>query len=230
MTACDTTISLGAYVLGTLEQSERAGIDAHLRSCDVCRAQLAELSGLPGLLARLSLSDLGEAAPVASAPDALFAKVAAQARAEDRANAAEVETATVVPLRGRRRRMVVSAAAVVVLLAGAVTAAVLVGSSGAPGPGVRTVQSAQGTVHMRVALTSQTEGTALRVTVSGLRNNEHCRLVAIAADGTRELVGRWWATYAGEAQVTGSTSISPSNLSRFILYGSRGQQLVAVSV
>ena len=83
---------------------------------------------------------------------------------------------------------------------------------------------------MHVTLTSQQSGTGLRVTVSGLPRNEQCRLIAMASDGSRDLVGRWSATYYGQAQVTGSTDIPRSQLSRLVLLGTQGQHLVTVSV
>jgi anti-sigma factor RsiW len=229
MTCNDAKLSLGAYVLGTLDGFDRSEVDAHLRGCAACRAELAELASLPPLLERLSLQDLGEAIPVAVAPEDLFAKVAAQARAEDEAaNAPAPELAAVIPLR-RRRRVLLAAAAAVVVLAGAATAVELGGSSGSQGSNVQ-VSAQQGPVRMRVALSSQATGTALAVTVSGLPKDERCRLVAVADDGTRDYVGRWYATYSGDAQVTGSTSIASSHLTRLILLGGNGKQLVSVPV
>jgi anti-sigma factor RsiW len=42
-----------AYVLGSLSPAERREFETHLEGCERCRASVAELSGLPGLLARL---------------------------------------------------------------------------------------------------------------------------------------------------------------------------------
>jgi len=39
------------YVLGALDPGERAAFEAHLAGCDVCRAEVAELSEVAGLLA-----------------------------------------------------------------------------------------------------------------------------------------------------------------------------------
>jgi hypothetical protein len=83
---------------------------------------------------------------------------------------------------------------------------------------------------MQVKVSSQATGTALRVAVSGLPEDEHCRLIAVADDGSRHLVSRWEATYAGDAQVTGSTEIPPSHLTRLILLGDDGKALVTVPV
>ncbi|MCK9896208.1 anti-sigma factor [Frankia sp. AgB32] len=51
-------IALGAYVLGALDPAERSELEIHLAGCAVCRAELASLAGLPGLLSRLRLSDV----------------------------------------------------------------------------------------------------------------------------------------------------------------------------
>jgi Putative zinc-finger len=54
---CPRTIALGAYVLGALDREERAGLEAHLKTCDVCRDELDRLAPLPGLLSRLTLDE-----------------------------------------------------------------------------------------------------------------------------------------------------------------------------
>ncbi|MEO5981003.1 MAG: zf-HC2 domain-containing protein [Pedococcus sp.] len=43
-----------AYVLGALVGADRAQYEEHLAGCDPCRAAVAELAGLPGLLGQLS--------------------------------------------------------------------------------------------------------------------------------------------------------------------------------
>ncbi|WP_135452909.1 zf-HC2 domain-containing protein [Mycobacterium sp. DL99] len=47
-----------AYVLGSLESSERREYEAHLEGCGRCRSSVAELSGMPALLAMLDLDDV----------------------------------------------------------------------------------------------------------------------------------------------------------------------------
>jgi anti-sigma factor RsiW len=50
---CPYQISVASYVLGALPPAERREVDAHLRTCEDCRAELIAMAGLPGLLARL---------------------------------------------------------------------------------------------------------------------------------------------------------------------------------
>ncbi|MCT7658165.1 anti-sigma factor family protein [Mycobacterium deserti] len=47
-----------AYVLGSLTSAERREFEAHLQTCSRCRSAVAELSGVPALLAKLDLDDV----------------------------------------------------------------------------------------------------------------------------------------------------------------------------
>jgi len=47
-----------AYVLGSLTSSERREYEAHLETCKRCRSAVAEISGVPALLAMMDLEDV----------------------------------------------------------------------------------------------------------------------------------------------------------------------------
>jgi hypothetical protein len=47
-----------AYVLGSLSSAERREYEAHLETCERCRAAVAELSGMPALLSLLDVDDV----------------------------------------------------------------------------------------------------------------------------------------------------------------------------
>jgi predicted anti-sigma-YlaC factor YlaD len=67
----EARISLGVYVLGSIDPAERSLVDAHLSTCQDCRDELAGLAGLPALLARVSLDEvlaMSEDAPAESVP------------------------------------------------------------------------------------------------------------------------------------------------------------------
>ena len=49
--------SLGVYVLGAIDPSERSLVDAHLLTCRDCRDELAGLA-LPALLARVNPDEI----------------------------------------------------------------------------------------------------------------------------------------------------------------------------
>jgi predicted anti-sigma-YlaC factor YlaD len=211
---CETTVSLGVYLLGALEPAERAAVEAHLATCPQCRDALDELSGVPSLLDRLSLDDLVPE-PVPPSED-LFERVAARAREENAALDA--------PRRARHRRLLAAAAAATVLAGGGIAAwAALGGSDDYARP-------PDGKVHMSVVLAAQATGTSYTVTVSGLPTDEHCKLIAVAKDGTRDVAGKWDATYQGQANETGSTSIARSQLAKLVLLGTDGKRLAKVRV
>lgn len=105
---CDAIrFSLGGYVLGTLSPAETEQVRAHLAECDECRAEHAELAGLPALLAKVSEAEVeaaGEAAPAASEElaDRLVRRAAATAQPQPAAAA--------VPQRSRLDRLLQQAA------------------------------------------------------------------------------------------------------------------------
>ncbi len=47
-----------AYMLGALSSIERREYEAHLETCDRCRAAVADISGMPALLAMLDVDDV----------------------------------------------------------------------------------------------------------------------------------------------------------------------------
>ena len=47
-----------SYVLGALSPAERREYEAHLQTCSRCRAGVAELTGMPALLAMVDLADV----------------------------------------------------------------------------------------------------------------------------------------------------------------------------
>ncbi|HWB67033.1 MAG TPA: zf-HC2 domain-containing protein [Mycobacteriales bacterium] len=204
----DANIAIGAYLLGALEPDEHAAVEAHVADCPTCRSTVDELAGLPPLLSRLTIDDV--AMPLPTPSEDLFDRMAAQARAE-----------TGQQRRAHRARRWLAVAAAAVVLAGAGVGAWVATSGGGNGQ----VAVTAGSVHMAVVASEQANGTAFHVMVSGLPPDEHCRLVAVADDGERELAGAWNATYAGQAQVTGSTTIPRSELASLVLLGNGGTQL-----
>src|SRR5215813_4678018 len=84
---CQIAVSLGVYVLGVADTSERQRVEAHLPGCAECRAGLARLAPLPGLLARVP-PDLRPAGIGAAAP----APVPAAARARSEEHTSELQS------------------------------------------------------------------------------------------------------------------------------------------
>lgn len=58
---------LGVYVLGAISPADRLRVGRHLETCKRCRAEVAGLADLPGLLARLSPRTIARLAAASNA-------------------------------------------------------------------------------------------------------------------------------------------------------------------
>ncbi|HET6672540.1 MAG TPA: zf-HC2 domain-containing protein [Agromyces sp.] len=112
-----------AYVLGALSPAERRDYEQHLESCESCRRSVAELTPIPGLLARLS----------PDRADALLHDGSNASNASNAPPAPRPELLDAVRREGRRRRLrrtrfrfaAIAAAAAVALVAVLVPLALL---------------------------------------------------------------------------------------------------------
>ncbi|MEA9986821.1 MULTISPECIES: anti-sigma factor family protein [Subtercola] len=108
-----------AYVLGALAPAERHEYEQHLAECPACKAALAELAGVPGLLATLSAAEgaaLLEAPPAGLEDDRLTVLPTLLARAR----------------RHRTRTRVVASAAALVAVAAAVSLTLVISLAVSP--------------------------------------------------------------------------------------------------
>ncbi|GAA0391246.1 hypothetical protein GCM10009530_48160 [Microbispora corallina] len=256
MTCDEVRISLGVYVLGALDADEAAEVEAHLDGCPACQAELAELSGLPPLLSRVSADEIAHAsAPPHAVLDRLLA---ASAR------------------RNRRSRVLLSLAASVVVAAlggtawlaaaqgdrEAVTASGSVASSvpsatpapaadsrimdapadsSAVAPKAKLLQQGpvlvgrNGDMRLEIRLTPEAGGTRVAAEVYGVPEGTVCTLRAVDRGGAVTPVASWSvgpATYGTERTTTfeGSTALQATEISRFVLGTPDGRTLVTVRV
>jgi hypothetical protein len=210
---CQTVVSLGVYLLGAADASERLRVEAHLPGCAACRAELARLAPLPGLLARVP-PDLRLAAP-APAVFSLAAPgpVAAPARARR-----GPPRGVLAPGRPRRSRprwaaVLTAVAAAVAGLAGGYLLAPHGGAGQSAAPAM-TVSGANPAAHVRAvaALTATSWGTSIRLRVSGLPLNVQCWLVVRSRSGQSEVAGVWDAWSPGPVTVPASAAWRPSDI------------------
>src|SRR4051794_8435264 len=213
----DATISLGAYVVGALDHTERAELEAHLAGCPMCRDELAELAPLPGLLSRLSVDEVLAGPPTLDTrePDGTMLDRLLVAAARERR-------------RASRTRWLAAAAAVVVLVGASTGAVVATRDSGTHWQ--QTAVAAAGPVHLTVKLVDQANGTKLDMRMWGVARDERCSLVAVSRDGRTEDAGWWEASYTGTAHVTGTTSIPRRDLAQLKVVTDAGKTLVVVSI
>jgi len=209
--------SLGAYVLGALDDRERDRVDDHVAACDQCRAELEALIPVRSYLARMSPEELRALESQAAPPVALHARLRTAVRAERR--------------RARRRRVAAVAALAAVVALGFAGWRAAEERRPAPAPVASATTAADGAragVHATVAATPRAWGTELRVRLSGAAPGERCRLVARARDGSTEVAGTWWTTYSGSADVTGAAAIPAADLVALDVVTAAGQRLIRV--
>ncbi len=151
---CPRTVEAGAYVLGALPPAQRLDYHQHLATCAFCRAEVAELAALPGLLGRLDASAAAELEETPAPPRSLL-------------------PATLQRLRERRRRQrwrlaLVAAAVVLLALAGVGTAFWRTGPTPTTAPLAITLNpmhavGADGPVQAQIALVPEDGGTRIEM-------------------------------------------------------------------
>jgi hypothetical protein len=216
---------LGGYLLGGLDEADTDRLDAHLRDCDACRAELDRLAPVPEMLR--------------SREDALPAAVAAGSRPSPARIEGLLARMRAEQTRERRRslgRRLAVAAAVVLLVAAGVGVIVTRDQDPPAGPppvaassqpAVTAVFEATGGsgIAGRAVLTGKTWG------VSGDRAMEKlpgrgpfvCRVRN--ADGAVEQAAIWGPTPSGNAKVTGASSIQLRNVSEVAVADHDGRVL-----
>jgi hypothetical protein len=216
----EARISLGVYVLGAIDPAERSLVDAHLATCQECRDELADLAGLPALLARVGKDEAlrlgGDAAPLPPA--------------EPAPEPPPELLGTVLDLTAARRRRrtwrntLTAAAAVVVIAAGSFTGAhFLTSSSGIshdPGAAMGGWERLTGTNRTGQEVTVDYEpmmwGMQLDSKVVGIPVNTTCQLIAITSDGKQHVVSMWTTDDAeNTVWYSGGTSITEQQVKKF---------------
>jgi hypothetical protein len=210
----DVRLSLGAYVLGSLEPADRSIVEHHLADCPSCSAEVSQLAVLPGLLGRLTVEQV-TAEPPTAPPSGLERLLSAAADHR----------------RRTRRLRLWSAAAILILFVGIATATLTLVTGGhSDHPRVvatRTTSELAG-VNAHATLTAKDWGTAVDLRLSGVLPGEHCRLLVQDRSGTWEPSASWVASYEGDATVPAATSVSTANISQMKVVTEQGQTLATL--
>lgn len=227
MTCKEVRESLGAYVLGTLDDDEAALVRAHAETCEECRQELDALSVLPAYLALVPV-ELAVEGPPEPGPSDLMLRRLLGAVASERTH--------------RRRTQWLSAAAVLVLVAGSVLVAVLIagwgGAKSAPSASGGRVVAVSPTVdpatNVRADLTLRgvAWGSKLTMHLSGVPSGLTCSLVAYGPDGERQVAATYKvpdADYQATKTFTvdGALALTPADVRRVDVV-SNGTTLVTV--
>lgn len=213
---------LGAHVLGLLDPEQALEVARHVEGCAGCRREWEEVREMADMLGELPPEVFLDGPPEGG--DLLLARTVRQVRAE-------------VTTR-RRRRLLGVAAAAVIGFAAAVGGGVLIGRT-AGSPGAESVQAAgtrvldgvgPGGARLRATVTPAAGWVRLAVTVSGVPRGEHCRLVVVRTDGSREIAGSWTVGARGEANgmtIDGAADVSMTAVAAVTVEGTDGMVYVS---
>lgn len=199
-----------AYVLGSLSSNERREYEAHLRTCPGCRAAVAELSGMPALLALLDRDEMAAATELPPEPPPLRP---------------EVLDGLLARVNWRRRRsrwlaVTISAAAAVVLALGVFVAVRpdSIPTTPAPRPALSAMSMtpvASSELSASFTLTGHGWGTSIDMVCSyreagdeADEGDDTLAMVAIGRDGSRSQLATWLAQ-PGVTVVTSGTTAMP---------------------
>jgi hypothetical protein len=229
--ACgDLRHELGVYVLGAVTPADRSAIDSHLASCAGCRDELAELAGLPALLATVPAGEvdgLGLAGDDSSSDGP---------SPDQRLRLLISRTAS---LRRYRLWTRVAAAATIGLLVGAAaTFGAMSGPAQQPAASARqggiTVRASNPRTDASATVTyaARPWGVELYVQVSGVRAGTRCTFEVTDSSGQESVAGGWAVAVGHEdAWYAASSSVPVSDVRGFaVTAGARALVRVLVPV
>ena len=226
-----------AYVLGSLDAEERRHYEAHLSTCARCREAVAELAGMPALLALLDSDEvaaLDEASPELQQPppellDSLLAKVS---------------------WRGRRRRRLswtiggaAAAAAVVIAVLVGIHPGSSVPSAAPPATSASALtmtRVAPNSINATVSLISQGSGTRIEMTCTYPKESEDSdqhdndvdklAMVVVGRDGSRAQLATWMAPPGVTVRPVGLTPMRMDQIAAVQIVSDDGDVLLQRNV
>jgi len=196
-THTELRLSLGSYVLGSLDPADRAALDAHLPGCPACREELATYAALPALMSRLSIDQVRQ--PTPTVPPTVLSRALNTVAAE--------RNSTVTQLRRWRRATVLSAAAatIVAVLFGAT---LLHTQTPSPPEGTPLIATAGVSASGSASLQAKPWGTAVTLQLQGLPQGDSFTAWVTAPNGTRSIAATWTPSPDGHATLTGAANIT----------------------
>lgn len=211
-----------AYVLGALSPAERHAFEEHLSQCPSCAESVAELAGMPGLLARVPLSEIEDVEPV-PVPETLLPRLL---RDTDR--------------RRRRTRWIASGGAALAAAAALVIVLMLtvVNGGGSPTGGpplaMKPVLAAAG-IHANAQLKNVRWGTKITVkcgynAAAHVTWDEFYALTVTPKHGHTQQIATWMVSPGREAVFDGATALHRDQISRIDVRDSDGKSVLQLSL
>jgi hypothetical protein len=214
---------LGVYVVGAIDPAERAQVDEHLGACSACRDELAGLAGLPAMLSRVPVEDVERmAGSVIALPEqhepspellnSLLRKVATKRRTRIWRGSAAV------------------AATAAIAAGGTAAALTLAASSATPVWSAASGMSPATHVTAVVKFAKASDGTQMKVHVSGIEPGTRCQFWVLTGNGAKAPAGAWTvelASYMPSPWYHASSAVSPSSVHGFQITAA-GKVLVTI--
>ena len=194
-THTELRLSLGSYVLGSLDPADRAALDAHLPGCPACREELASYAALPALMSRLSIDQVRQ--PTPTVPPTVLSRALN--------TVAAARNSTVTQLRRWRRATVLSAATIVAVLFGATLLHTQISS---PPEGTPLIATAGVSASGSASLQAKPWGTAVSLQLQGLPQGDSFTAWVTAPNGTRSIAATWTPSPDGHATLTGAANVT----------------------
>lgn len=192
-------LSLGAYVLGVLDEAESRQVREHLADCVRCREEYSELLQVRTVLDHEATGAVPGPRP---APDALPSLAARRTG----------QTAS-----PRRRRLGLAAAGVLLASTAGIGGALLAGGHSGTPSGTRTV-AATGLYGLTASIQfhPETWGTQVKVTMSNVPADYTCTLTAVGKDGHVEVAANWSSgPHGGTVTVPGAVAVPAASIDHF---------------
>jgi hypothetical protein len=231
---CQHTMTLGVYLLGALDPTERSAFESHLSYCEICRGELVRLAPLPGLLNQITPGDFADNMPSTGVEGGVVVVQTAPVRipVQSPLPPLDVDEAPVTrppnkPAGGprnrtmsRRRfsRVLSAAAAVVVLAVGAVFGWQAIRHDETVPPQAEAVvwsgESADGTIGGEARLIDREWGTQFEMKLHGMPPGRGCYLVVYDHYGKRQTAGWWGTDHDPDDVIPGAAWIRRSKIDR----------------
>jgi Putative zinc-finger len=203
-----------AYVLGSLSGNERREFEEHLNTCPRCQEAVAELSGMPALLAQLDAEEVQSLDDPAAQPPPM---------------PPEVLDSLLDKVESRRRRTrrfgTIALAAAAAVLAVALVLTILPGIRGqggeqqAMGSQVTMTKVAQTPINATVTLTSFGWGTRIDMVCTygdyasrGDTATQNLAMVVVGKDGKQSEIATWLGLNGATALPSGSTPMQKDQI------------------
>ena len=195
---------LGAHALGHLQGAERTGLEAHLEGCPRCRAELATLEPVVGMLPHADPARFG---PAPQPPPELGQRVAATIEAERQR----------VHRRQRRRLGGLALGGAAAALA-AVVLAIFVFQGGDEGPikHVKFASLPEG-ISIYATLEPHAYGTEVHMYVKGVPSGTLCRVSLRGPDGTSYSAGTFRYRWGDDSNAVLSSALDLSRTKAIVV-------------